>query len=244
VASREELAQELQTEEKEMQVDEAQGSHREELIFVVGLYLLFLVFVLVRGGKGISFVLEPCSESYWVFTIVFSVLCGGLVVWLGFLLVRQDRHYIMLEYQSERKEVMWTPLKCTKLVMTALFLAVGMGLLGTAGVSPLTHLLSCGIRSKSAAATCTVLSFFISSLSFLQFAVAGQTDYEYGAFLSTACAFGCLFTIQRYSHSSLLLYLLGLIFALAASGMATFGAERLLGQWTSKTLRTHINSYC
>lgn len=226
-----------------MQTDEEQGFRTEELIFIVGLYLLFLVFVLVRGGKGISSILTPCSESYWVFTIVFSLLCGGLVVWL--ILVRQSRHYIALEYQSERNEAMWSPLKCTKLVMTALFLAVGMGLLGAAGVSPLTHLLNaCGIRSKSAAVTCTLLSFFISSLSFLQFAVAGQVDYEYGAFLSTACAFGCLFTIKRYFRSSLLLYLLGLIFALAASGMATFGAEKLLGQWTSQTLRTHINSYC
>ena len=226
-------------------VEEVQGYHREELIFVVGLYLLFLVFVLVRGGKGISSLLAPCSESYWIFTIVFSLLCGGLMVWLGFILVRQNRRYIMLEYQSERKEVMWTPLKCTKLVMTALFLAVGMGLIGAAGISPLTHLLNaCEIRSKSAAVTCTVLSFFISSLSFMQFAVAGQADYEYGAFLSTACAFGCFFTTQRYSRSSILIYLLGLIFALAASGMATFGAEKLLGQWTSQTLRTHINSYC
>ena len=214
---------------------------------MVCLYLLLLAFVLVRGGKGIPSVLglSLCSEQYWVFTLVFSLFCGGITGWLGFLQVREYMQYRQLGYQLEADRLAWTPWNGAKLAVTALLTALGMGLLGVPGVSLVTSLLRAyGLRAEVVTATSTVLCFFISSLSFLQFAVAGQAHYEYGAFLGLAGVLGSLLGMQRYVRSSLLLYLLGLMFALAASGMATFGTVKVVSQWTNQLLPFHFNSYC
>lgn len=239
----------MQAEPKELQT--VSGEEQEVPLLasasVVGLYLLLFAFVLVRGGKGIPSLLgfSLCSDQYWVFTLVFTVLCVGIVGWLGLTHMREYRQYRQLGYQLEADGLVWTPWKAVQLAVTALLTALGMGLLGVPGVSLVTSLLRVyGLGVEVATASSTILCFFTSSLSFLQFAVAGQANYDYGVFLGLAGVFGSLLGIQRCTRSSLLLYLLGLIFALAASGMATFGAFKMLSQWTNQVLNTHFNSYC
>lgn len=221
-----------------------------ELTYVIGLYLILLAFVLIRGGKGIPSVLgiTLCSVEYWMFTLGFTILCGVLVGCLGKRQVLQYREYTQLNYRWEADDVVWTPGNCIKFSVTSLIAAVGMGLLSVTGglfVAPLLY--AYGLRPEVTVATCSFLSFFTSSISFLQFSAAGMVNYEYGVFLSTASVLGSLLgvtQVERFQRSSLLVYLLGLVFALATCLMATFGTIKILDQWTHQLVSFHFNKYC
>ena len=221
-----------------------------ELTYTLGLYLSLLLFVLIRGGKGIPSVLglTLCSGQYWAFTLGFTVLCVGVVGWLGKRQVQQYQEYSQINYQWEADDVVWTPGNCLKYAFSALFAAIGMGLLSVTGglfVAPLLY--AYGLRPEVTVATCSVLSFFTSSISFLQFSAAGMVNYEYGVFLATASVLGSLLGVTQIEHfqrSSLLVHLLGLVFALATCLMATFGAIKVANQWTRQLIHSHFNSFC
>lgn len=221
-----------------------------ELTYTVALYLGLLTFVLIRGGKGIPSVLglTLCSGQYWAFTLGFTVLCAGVVGWLGKRQVQQYLEYTQLKYKWESDDVVWTVGNCLKFAFSALIAAVGMGLLSVTGglfVAPLLY--AYGLRPEVTVATCSFLSFFTSSISFLQFSAAGMVNYEYGVFLATASVLGSLLGVTQIEHfqrSSLLVHLLGLVFALATCLMTTFGAIKIVDQWTRELIHIHFNSFC
>lgn len=223
---------------------------RWELVTTVAVYLVLLGFVLVRGGRGIPSVigLALCSDEYWAFTWTFTGLCVVVVVLLGRRQVRQYSEYTRLGYQWASDDVVWSVRNCVKFALTSLLAALGMGLLSVTGglfVAPLLY--AYNIRPEVTAATCSFLSFFTSSISFFQFAAAGMVNTEYGVFLATASVLGSLLgvtQIERFHQSSLLVYLLGLVFALASCLMAFFGAIKIGDQWMRLVMRVQFNSYC
>ena len=160
----------------------------------------------------------------------------------------KHRSYTTIGYKWEEDDVVWDAATCTKYACSAFFTALGMGLLSVTGglfIAPLLY--AYGVRPEVTAATCSFLSFFTSSISFLQFAAAGMVNFQYGCFFATASVLGSLLgvtQVERVKNNSVLVFLLAFVFALATVLMGMFGALKIVDQGKRQLLRVAFRSFC
>ena len=116
-------------------------------------------------------------------------------------------------------------------------------------MSPL--LLSLGVLPEVTAASCSFMVFFTSSAAVVQFGVAGEILFDYGAFLFTMSVVGSLCgvllvkkIVNRSNRSSLIVLALGGALGLASVIIPTYGVINVVDQLESGNTQFGFQDFC
>lgn len=145
---------------------------------------------LLKGGHGAPSIIPSvtqCSVGYWILTALSFPLLGAMTLGIVFYLLKKHERKVQIGYQFVEGDVHWNkynvtlyPIACVGAGILASMLGIGGGMVK----SPL--LLILGSDPVSSQATTSFMILFTSSISTVQYLIAGLLPWDYGLwFLAT-----------------------------------------------------------
>ncbi|KAJ0018043.1 hypothetical protein Pint_10850 [Pistacia integerrima] len=210
---------------------------------LVMIWFSFFVLYLLRGnryGQGII-TMEPCGVGYW---IISSLQIPVAIVFTACILCRKECCQNKVpNHQGKDIEDLTSSGPSNKLIFPFMALLAGIlgGLFGIGGgmlISPL--LLHVGIPPEVTAATCSFMVFFSSTMSAFQYLLLGMKHTDSALIFAIICFVGSLLgllvvqrAIQKFGRASLIVFSVGIVMALSAVLMTSFGALHVWSDYTS-----------
>ncbi|XP_058194772.1 sulfite exporter TauE/SafE family protein 5-like [Rhododendron vialii] len=211
-----------------------QGIQWRKLGGLMVIWFSFFVLRLLTGnryGQGIALV-KPCEVGYWILSSMQIPLALSFTTWIlykrGSLLHQTSNH------QEKEDQTRGGPSREFIFPVIALLAGVLGGVFGIGGgmlLSP--FFLQLGIAPEVAAATCSLLVLFSSSMSAIQYFLLGMDhQHVYGALtLAFVCFSASLIglmvvkkAIKTYGRASLIVFSVAIVIALSTVLITTFGA--------------------
>ncbi|KAK8601086.1 hypothetical protein V6N13_059165 [Hibiscus sabdariffa] len=174
--------------------------------------------------------LKPCGIGYWALSLSQIPLAIAFTAWI---LRRQDP----IACHAPNKQGV------NKLIFPSMALMAGGlgGLFGIGGgmlISPL--LLQVGVAPEVTAATCSFMVFFSSTMSAFQYLLLGMDHITTALLFSVICFVASLLglvvvqkAIRRFGRASLIVFSVGIVMALSAILMTSFGALDVWDDYSS-----------
>ena len=209
---------------------------------------LVILSSLLRGFIGA----EECTLESWLIIGGVAILLVTFSIITARLVVQDSLSKYDLGYDFDEDDLIWDYRKAAKIGVGAFLAGLGAGLLGMGGgtiMSPL--LLSLGVLPEVTAASCSFMVFFTSSAAVVQFGVAGEILFDYGAFLFTMSVVGSLCgvllvkkIVNRSNRSSLIVLALGGALGLASVIIPTYGVINVVDQLESGNTQFGFQDFC
>ncbi|EFC49530.1 predicted protein [Naegleria gruberi] len=149
---------------------------------------------LLKGGHGAPSIIPSvtqCSVGYWILTALSFPLLGAMTLGIVFYLLKKHERKVQIGYQFVEGDVHWNkynvtlyPIACVGAGILASMLGIGGGMVK----SPL--LLILGSDPVSSQATTSFMILFTSSISTVQYLIAGLLPVDYGLWF-LACGILC-----------------------------------------------------
>ena len=203
------------------------------ILLIVICWLIVLGLSLLRGGPGITSIIniQSCDMWYW---IIFA-LCFPIIIFvIGSVAIANTcyhREKIRLHYQFKKGDIVWTvkslllyPFYCWVAGIMAALLGIGGGIIK----GPL--LLDLGIDPIVANTTSSFMVLFTSSITCMQYIILGRLSWDYGlwfvciGFLSSLLGqlvIGCL--VRRFRISFIIIFSMCIMMGLATLLMGASG---------------------
>jgi uncharacterized membrane protein YfcA len=201
----------------------------DSVLIITPIYFLMILLALLRGSRKFPSVinLEFCSILFWCFSVLIIIIFIALAeVCVRFMLVKHKKK-AEIGYDYDILDIKWESHSARKISLIGLeagFIGSLVGVGGAIVVNPV--LLKIGIRPEVMTATSSFMILFTSTISSLQYILAGKIDVEYGlwtlsfAFLGSALG---VFVLKRivdhYKRSSIIAF--ALAFAMGISAIIT-----------------------
>ncbi|KAK8601085.1 hypothetical protein V6N13_059165 [Hibiscus sabdariffa] len=204
----------------------------KKLVVLIMVWFSFFIIYLLRGnryGQGVIS-LKPCGIGYWALSLSQIPLAIAFTAWI---LRRQDP----IACHAPNKQGV------NKLIFPSMALMAGGlgGLFGIGGgmlISPL--LLQVGVAPEVTAATCSFMVFFSSTMSAFQYLLLGMDHITTALLFSVICFVASLLglvvvqkAIRRFGRASLIVFSVGIVMALSAILMTSFGALDVWDDYSS-----------
>ncbi|XVF87643.1 hypothetical protein PTKIN_Ptkin18bG0136700 [Pterospermum kingtungense] len=195
----------------------------KKLVALLMVWFCFFVIYLFRGnryGQGII-QMEACGVGYWTLTLCQIPLAIAFTAWI------LHRKEVIACHGSNKQGV-------NKLIFPLMALMAGGlgGVFGIGGgmlISPL--LLQVGVSPEVTAATCSFMVFFSSTMSAFQYLLLGMEHTGTALIFSVICFVASLVglvvvqkAIKEFGRASLIVFSVGIVMALSALLMTSFGA--------------------
>ncbi|XP_021294816.1 sulfite exporter TauE/SafE family protein 2-like [Herrania umbratica] len=195
----------------------------KKLVVLVMVWFSFFVIYLVRGnryGQGVM-PMKPCGVGYWTLSLFQIPLAIAFTAWI---LNRKE----VITCQGQNKQ------RVNKFIFPFMALLAGGlgGVFGIGGgmlISPL--LLHVGVAPEVTAATCSFMVFFSSTMSAFQYLLLGMEQTGTALIFSIICFVASLLglvvvqkAIRELGRASLIVFSVGIVMALSAILMTSFGA--------------------
>ncbi|XWS12779.1 hypothetical protein CRYUN_Cryun37aG0119500 [Craigia yunnanensis] len=195
----------------------------KKLVVLIMVWFSFFLIYLLRGnryGQGII-PMKPCGVGYWILSLFQIPLAIAFTSWIL-------RRKVAIACQGPKKQGV------NKLIfpLMALFAGGLGGVFGIGGgmlISPL--LLQVGIAPEVTAATCSFMVFFSSIMSAFQYLLLGMEHTRTALIFSVICFVASLLglmvvqkAIKEFGRASLIVFSVGIVMALSAILMTSFGA--------------------
>ncbi|XP_058194785.1 sulfite exporter TauE/SafE family protein 5-like [Rhododendron vialii] len=211
-----------------------QGIQWRKLRGLMVIWFSFFVLRLFTGnryGQGITLV-KPCEVGYWILSSMQIPLALSFTTWILYKrgsLPHQTTNHLEKEDQTRggpTRELIFPVIALLAGVLGGVF-GIGGGML----LSP--FFLQLGIAPEVAAATCSLLVLFSSSMSAIQYFLLGMDhQHVYGALtLAFICFSASLIglmvvkkAIKTYGRASLIVFSVAIVIALSTVLITTFGA--------------------
>ncbi|EOY28541.1 Sulfite exporter TauE/SafE family protein, putative [Theobroma cacao] len=204
----------------------------KKLVVLVMVWFSFFVIYLLRGnryGQGVM-PMKPCGVGYWTLSLFQMPLAIAFTAWI---LKRKEA----IACQGPNKQGV------NKLIFPFMALLAGGlgGVFGIGGgmlISPL--LLHVGVAPEVTAATCSFMVFFSSTMSAFQYLLLGMKQTGTALIFSVICFVASLLglvvvqkAIRELGRASLIVFSVGIVMALSAILMTSFGALNVWDDYTS-----------
>ena len=207
----EELANILEKEQKRLPV--------ENLLLIGSVYLIVIIGSLTKGSNKFKSVLgiDFCSAGYWLITAVLMLILLAISYVCSRIIVSKYKHKVSAGYKFDSGDIKWEMKNCKKLNFAGFlagFVGAIVGVGGALILSPV--LITYNIRPEVMTATTSFMIVFTSTISALQFLIAGKIDIFYAlwnlvfSLLGSALGvFGIAGIVVKYKRSSLITLTLG-----------------------------------
>ncbi|KAE8659750.1 transcription factor ILR3-like [Hibiscus syriacus] len=204
----------------------------KKLVVLIMFWFSFFIIYLLRGnryGQGVIS-LKPCGIEYWALSLFQIPLAIAFTAWI---LRKQE----LIACQDPNKQGV------KKLIFPLMALMAGGlgGLFGIGGgmlISPL--LLQVGVAPEVTAATCSFMVFFSSTMSAFQYLLLGMDHISTALVFSVICFVASLLglvvvqkAIKRFGRASLIVFSVGIVMALSAILMTSYGALDVWDDYSS-----------
>ncbi|XWS18247.1 hypothetical protein CRYUN_Cryun32bG0026900 [Craigia yunnanensis] len=195
----------------------------KKLVVLIMVWFSFFVIYLLRGNRYRQGIIpmKPCGVGYWTLSLFQIPLAIAFTAWI---LRRKEA----IACQGPNKQGV------NKLIFPLMALLAGAlgGVFGIGGgmlISPL--LLQVGVAPEVTAATCSFLVFFSSTMSAFQYLLLGMEHTSTALVFSVICLVASLLglvvvqkAIKEFGRASLIVFSVGIVMALSAILMTSFGA--------------------
>lgn len=150
------------------------------------IFSIVLIASFIKGGKGLDSIvgITQCSAGYWVFLTIYFLFLMVIGWYCGRKLIKKTERRIELRYDFDECDPRWNKKTATQIGVVSLIAGIAAGALGIGGgliMNP--FMLAIGIRPEISTACSNFMILFSSSISFLQFAIAGVVTIDYGIWL-------------------------------------------------------------
>jgi len=203
--------------------------------FVLWIGLTLLTFL--KGGKGVASLIGIDCASPW-----YGVLIGIQFLWTlsfaGFFaikLMRETTEKKRVKYPFHSQDVLWDPSKTRFYAFFTFVAGVVAGLIGIGGGMVLGPLmLVMGINPRVSTATTATMIVLTSSSVAILYITSGLVPWQYAVTFFCTCFAGALVGktyidryVKRTGKTSILIFLLAMIIALATLGAVVIALLRL-----------------
>lgn len=227
---------------------------KKEMIIILIIYMFALFASLIKGGKSTTSIvgIAPCSVAHIVLLIGFGVVMVLLFFFISYFLIKDTSIKQGLGYEWDAQDIQWTYRKNNLLGLIGFISGVCAGMLGIGGGTILNPIfLIIGIRPEVTAATSSFIIFFTSSLSLLQYSVAGLIYYTYGMLLFIVSFIGSALgviivkkIVIKYERASIIVLCMAMILALSAIAILYYGITNFIDQQNKGTVQYEVKSIC
>ena len=215
-----------------------------KLSFTALLWMIVLVFALLRGGRGGesivntmsgSSAVECGSASYWILFFVNIAILVACTVHLRKKLLNRYELKISLGHVPLEGDLQWTKRSTAVYPAFCVFAGVGAGLLGIGGGMVLGPLLvALGCLPQPVAATSAYVVFITATSGLCQVIIFGLLPYDYAA-LSAAVGLASTFfgqsvvdyIVKKYKKDAIVILVIGAIMAIALVLMTYAGIMKV-----------------
>ncbi|XP_078149098.1 sulfite exporter TauE/SafE family protein 5-like isoform X2 [Carex rostrata] len=210
-----------------------------DVMVLVMIWMCFFVLHIVLGdkhGKGVIDI-KPCGVTYWSITISQIPIAIGFTAYI--LYTKRKEH----EHENDARAIKGKFESLPRYVFSLAAILTGAlsGLFGIGGgliFNPV--LIFIGVPPKTAAATSSLMVFFLSSMSMAQYILLGMKRINeaviYGLICFAAASFGLVAihrVIEKSGRNSLIVFLLAVVMALSTMTTTFFGAIDVWRQITN-----------
>ena len=161
------------------------------------------------------------------------------------MMINQYAKKTELLYTFDSKDLKWTKRNMSIVTFTGFLAGIASGIIGVGGgliLNPV--MLRLEIRPEVSTATSSFMVLFTSTISMLQYAIAGKLNFFYGLWTVVFSLIGsCLGIlvikklVDKYKRSSIIVMLLALIMATCAVIIPTYGILNYLNSKTENGFR-------
>ncbi|XVF27789.1 hypothetical protein REPUB_Repub14bG0139200 [Reevesia pubescens] len=195
----------------------------KKLVVLIMVWFSFLVIYLLRGnlyGQGII-PMKPCGVGYWTLSLFQIPLAIAFTAWI----LHKKEAIASLSPNKQGINKLIFPLMALMAGGLGGVFGIGGGML----ISPL--LLQVEVAPEVTAATCSFMVFFSSTMSALQYLLLGMDHTGTALIFSVICFVASLVglvlvqkAIKEFGRASLIVFSVGIVMALSAMLMTSFGA--------------------
>ncbi|KAA8519953.1 hypothetical protein F0562_014137 [Nyssa sinensis] len=208
---------------------------------LIMIWFSFLALYLLRGNRyGQSTIpVEPCGVGYWIISAFQIPLAIIFTTWI---LHRSTSLRGQVSNQQENAEQTRKG-PSNKLIFPVMALLAGIlgGVFGIGGgmlISPL--LLQVDMAPEVTAATCSLMVFFSSTMSAIQYLLLGMEHTDVALIFATICLVASLVglmvvqrAIEKHGRASLIVFSVSTVMALSTVLITSFGALDVWRDYTS-----------
>jgi uncharacterized membrane protein YfcA len=222
----------------------------DSLLIILPIYFLMIFMALVRGSQRFPSVinLEFCSALFWCFSVLMIIIFIALSEACTWYMLVKHKKKAEIGYDYDRLDIKWEKESARKISLVGLaagFIGSLVGVGGALIVNPV--LLKIGIRPEVMTATSSFMVLFASTISSLQYILAGKIDVEYGlwtlSFSFIGSALGVLVIkriVEYYKRSSIIAFTLAFSMGISAIIIPIYGIINL----TSMAEDFGFHNYC
>lgn len=220
-------------------------------ISVILLVFLFVVFTsFIRGSRNFHsiFGINFCSGLYWAVSMLILAILIAIAIYSGYLMINKYVVKIKIGYDFDLNDLKWKKSMILIVSSSGFIAGLAAGVIGVGGglvMNPV--MLRLGLRPEVSTATSSFMVLFTSTISMLQYAIAGKLNYVYGMwtlmFSLVGSCLGILVIkklVDKYKRSSIIVMLLALLMASCAIIIPTYG----LIQYLSSSEEDGFKNYC
>ena len=152
------------------------------LIFV-SLYAFAVLASFFRGSAGNPSIIgvSQCSLAYWLMTMAIFVLYILFTLATAYYIMYTTRQKVNLGYDFDSYDLIWTWKPIKIFIAFGVIAGIGASLLSFGGALILGPvMLRLGVRPEVSAGTSTAIIVVTSSISIIQYSIAGKLELIYG----------------------------------------------------------------
>jgi uncharacterized membrane protein YfcA len=199
-------------------------------------WIILLVLTVFKGGFGTGSVIgvKACSATYWALYSLNFPLVGAIILGISIYLYLEDKRLAKDGYVKRFYDFNWSLWNTIWLP----FWSMISGMLSTAlGAAMIRNnvLTEMGVDIEIAAATCSFVNLWDSSLSTILFIIHGTLPWDYGAvFFGVGLIAGLMgqyilgYIVGKLNRKSLISFILGTMILVASSIMGGLGIYNIV----------------
>jgi uncharacterized membrane protein YfcA len=209
----------------------------DALLIITPIYFLMILMTLLRGSPNFPSVikLEFCSAMYWCFSMSMIIVLIALAEVCIWFIQLKHKKKVEIGYDFDRLDIKWEKNSSRKISLVGFaagFIGALVGIGGAVALNPV--LLRIGVRPEVMTATSSFMIVFASTISSLQYVLAGKIDLEYGLWALSAAFLGSAMgvlvlkrIVDHYKRSSIIAFALAFALGISAIIIPIYGIINL-----------------
>lgn len=201
------------------------------ILLVIYAFAVFTSFLRGSAGHPSIIGVSQCTPAYWLMNLVILVCYILFTIASTCYIIHITKKKVSLGYDFDAYDLIWTWKPLTILIIFGVLAGIGAGLLSFGGALILGPvMLKLGIRPEVSAGTSTGIIVLTSSISIIQYAIAGKLELIYGiwffsfSFLGSVIGIGVIKAIvNKVKRGSIMVIILAILMGLCAILTPAYG---------------------
>lgn len=210
------------------------------LLIIFSIYTFAILSSLIRGSRTFKSLvgLEFCTWSFWLASGAILMALIGISIFCVNYKLKDYKLKVAHGYNFDEKDIKWDESGCRRMVVAGVitgFLGSVIGIGGAIIMSPV--LLKLGVRPEVMAASMSFMVFFTSTVSALQYTIAGKVNMSYALWNLGFCLLGSAFgvfvikaIVDKYKRASIIVMALAISQGISAVTIIVYGIYNAVTQ--------------